>query len=43
MKWISSRGNSRGILVGVKINFFDMGSFVDGEFMIQLNVWDKEH
>ena len=37
----SSRGKSGGILVGVLLERFDMGSFKKGEFMIQLNLWDK--
>ena len=35
------RGKSGGILVGVLLERFDVGSFKKGEFMIQLNMWDK--
>jgi hypothetical protein len=39
--WNASKGKSRGILVGTLIERFDVGSFKIGEFMIQLNLWDK--
>ena len=39
--WNSSRGKSGGILVGVLLERFDVGSFKKGDFMIQLNMWDK--
>lgn len=37
----STKGKSRGILLGVRIEFYDVGSFQQGEFMIQANLWDK--
>jgi hypothetical protein len=39
--WNSSRGKSGGILVGVRSEWYDVGSFKQGEFMLQLNLWDK--
>lgn len=39
--WNPSKGKSESILVGVKMDSFDVGSFKQGEFMIQLNLWDK--
>lgn len=39
--WNASKGKSRDILVGVLIERFDVGSFKQGEFMIQMNLWDK--
>jgi len=39
--WNSSKGKSGGILVGVLLETFDVGSFKKGEFMLQLNLWDK--
>ena len=39
--WNASKGKSGGILVGVLIERFDVGSFKQGEFMIQMNLWDK--
>lgn len=40
--WNSSRGKSGGILVGIQIQRFDVGSFKQGEFMLQMNLSDKE-
>ena len=40
--WNPSKGKSRGILVGVRIDIYDVVSFKQGEFMIQLNLWDKQ-
>lgn len=37
-KWLPSNGKSGGILVGVNIEFFDVGGFLEGEFMLQLNL-----
>lgn len=37
-----SKGRAGGILVGVHIERFDVGSFKQGEFMIQMNLWDKD-
>jgi hypothetical protein len=39
--WNASKGKSGGILVGVVLERFDVGSFKKGEFMIQMNLWDK--
>lgn len=39
--WNSSKGKSRGILVGVLLDRFDVGSFNQGEFMLKVNLWDK--
>lgn len=39
--WNPSKGKSGGILVGVLIERFDVGSFRQGEFMLQMNLWDK--
>jgi hypothetical protein len=39
--WTASKGKSGGILVGVLLERFDVGSFKKGEFMIQVNLWDK--
>lgn len=36
-----AKGKSGGILVGIKMEFYDVGSFQQGEFMIQMNLWDK--
>jgi len=41
-KWISSRGRSGGILSGINIKFCDVGSFLEGKYMLQINIWDKE-
>lgn len=41
-KWISCIGKSGGILVGINLEHLDVGSFIDGEFMLQLNLWDKK-
>lgn len=41
-KWNDSKGKSGGILVGINIERFDVGSFKQGEFMLQMNLWDKE-
>jgi hypothetical protein len=37
----SAKGRSGGILVGVKMECNDVGAFHQGEFMLQLNLWDK--
>jgi len=39
--WNAFKGKSGGILVGVLIERFDVGSFKQGDFMIQVNLWDK--
>lgn len=40
--WIPSRGKLGGILVGVKLELYDVGSFRQGDYMLQLNLWDKK-
>jgi len=42
-EWIPSKGRSGGILVGICLNKYDVGSFTKGDFMIQMNLWDKEN
>jgi exonuclease III len=37
----SAKGRSGGILVGVRKEYYDVGSFHQGEFMLQLNLGDK--
>lgn len=39
--WSPFKGKSGGILVGVLIESYEVGSFRQGEYMIQLNLWDK--
>lgn len=34
-------GRPGGILVGVKLDLYDVGSFQQGKFMLQMNLWDK--
>jgi hypothetical protein len=41
--WNSSNGKSGGILVGIRKEFYDVGSFRQGDFMLQLNLWDKQN
>lgn len=41
-KWIPFSGKSGGILVGINLNFLDVGSFTEGDFMLQMNLWDKQ-
>jgi hypothetical protein len=33
-KWLPSNGKSGGLLMGVSTNNYDVGSFVEGEFML---------
>jgi exonuclease III len=37
----SAHGKSGGILVGVKKELYDVRSFHKGDYMLQLNLWDK--
>jgi hypothetical protein len=37
----SAHGKSGGILVGVRKELYDVGSFQQGDFMLQVNLWDK--
>lgn len=39
--WNPSKGKSGGIIVGVKVELSEVGSFKQGEYMIQLNLWDR--
>jgi hypothetical protein len=39
--WNPSKGKSEGILVGILLDRFDVGSFNQGEFMLKMNLWDK--
>lgn len=41
-KCIPSSGKSGGILVGLNLEFLDVGSFMDGDYMLQMNLWDKK-
>jgi hypothetical protein len=41
-KWIPSRGRSGGLLSGINIEFLDVGSFKEGTYTLQMNLWDKE-
>jgi hypothetical protein len=38
-----SKGIYGGILVGVRNEFYDVGSFQQGDFMLQMNLWDKSN
>ena len=40
-KWVPSRGKSGGILSGIKLDLLDVGTFKEGKYMLQLNLWDK--
>lgn len=40
--YTSAVGRSGGILVVILIDLYDVGSFQKGDFMIQLNLWDKK-
>jgi hypothetical protein len=40
--WISARGRSGGVLTGISLDRFDIGSRIQGEFILQHNLWDKE-
>ena len=41
-EWTPSKGKSGGILVGINLSRFDVGSFKKGDFILQMNLWDKE-
>jgi hypothetical protein len=41
--WNPSKGKSGGILVGIKKELYDVGSFKQGQFMLQVNLWDKQN
>lgn len=38
---VPAKGKSGGILVGARLEFYDVGSFQLGDFMLQLNLWGK--
>lgn len=40
-KFLPSKGKSGGILCGAHTDFLEVGSFHEGQFMLQLNLWDK--
>ena len=40
-KWIPSRGKSGGILSGVNNDVLEVGSFIEGKYMLQMTLWDK--
>jgi exonuclease III len=40
--WAPSTGKSGGILSGMKLDRFDVGSRFQGDFMLQHNLWDKQ-
>jgi len=40
-KWIPSRGKSGGLLTGINIDMLDVGTFKEGKYMLQMNLWDK--
>jgi hypothetical protein len=37
----SFQGYIWGVLVGINLAKYDVGSFKQGDFMIQMNLWDK--
>jgi hypothetical protein len=41
--WNPSRGKSGAILIGVGKKFYDVGSLKQGDFMLQVNLWDKQN
>ena len=41
-KWIPSKGKSGGILSGINTNIYDVGSFHEGKYILQLNIFDRE-
>ena len=40
-KWIPARGRSGGILTGINMDKLEVGSFREGKYMLQMNLWDK--
>ena len=42
-KWVASKGKLGGILSGVRMEVLDVGSFKEGGFILQLNLWDKKN
>jgi hypothetical protein len=41
--WNASNGKSGGILVGIRKEYYDVGSFKQGDYMLQANLWDKQN
>jgi hypothetical protein len=41
--WNLSRGKSGGILIGARKKIYDVGSLKQGDFMLQVNLWDKQN
>jgi hypothetical protein len=41
-KWIPSRGRSGGILSVINLQYMDVGDFLEGKYLLQLKLWDKE-
>ena len=41
-KWMPSRGKSGGLLSGINIDLLDVGSFCEGKFILQMDLWDKQ-
>ena len=37
-----SRGKSGGLLSGINIDLLDVGSFCEGKFILQMDLWDKQ-
>jgi hypothetical protein len=42
-KWVPSRGKSGGILSGINLEIYDAGSFSEGNYTLQLTLWDKKN
>lgn len=40
--WVPAIGRSGGILTGVKVERFDVGSYKEKEYILQLKMWDKD-
>jgi exonuclease III len=40
--WIPAKGRARGGLTGIKVDSFDIGSRVQGNFILQHTIWDKK-
>lgn len=41
--WLNnpSKGKFGGILIGIRLELYHVGSFHQGEYILQLNLWDK--
>jgi hypothetical protein len=40
--WSPSKGKSRGILTGLRLDSFDVGSRTQGDFILMHVLWDKK-